>query len=77
MDAYVQTSIDAASNSVNTLYNLLLMAGPILRSVKAPFLFADFLCLQSASNITLIIEAGIPADLQAPMVHVSEMPLTS
>ena len=77
MDACIQTSVDAASNSVNTLYNLLLMAGPILRSVKAPFLFADFLCLHLVSKITPIIKANIPADLQAPMVHISEMPLIS
>ena len=55
MDALLQTSVDAASISVNTLYKRLLMAGPILRSVKAPFLFADFLCPQSASNITFTI----------------------
>ena len=52
---FFQTSVDPASNSVNTLYKRLLMAGPILRSVKAPFLFADFLCPKSASNIILII----------------------
>ncbi len=37
-----QTSVDAGSSSVNTLYNLLLIAGPIFLSVRAPFLLADF-----------------------------------
>ena len=37
-----QTSVDAGSDSINTLYNLLLIAGPILRSVSAPLRFADF-----------------------------------
>ena len=37
-----QTSVDAGSVSVKTLYNLLLIAGPILRSVSAPLRFADF-----------------------------------
>ena len=37
-----QISVEAGSVSINTLYNLLLSAGPILDSVNAPFLFADF-----------------------------------
>ena len=51
-----QTSVDAASVSVNTLYKRLLMAGPILRSVKAPFLFADFLCPRLVSTMELMID---------------------
>lgn len=37
-----QTSVDAGSVVINTLYSLLLIAGPILRSVRAPLRFADF-----------------------------------
>lgn len=35
-------SVEAGSSPINTLYNRLLTAGPILESVRAPFLFADF-----------------------------------
>ena len=55
MDSCFQTSVDAASNSVNTLCNRLLIAGPILRSVKAPFLLADFWYLELVSNVEVII----------------------
>lgn len=44
-----QTSVDAGSVSVKTLYSLLLIAGPILRSVRAPFRFADF-CFAASSR---------------------------
>lgn len=37
-----QTSVDAGSVSMKTLYSLLLIAGPIFRSVRAPLRFADF-----------------------------------
>lgn len=41
-----QISVEAGSVSVNTLYNLLLNAGPTLDSVNAPFLLADFCAVQ-------------------------------
>ena len=37
-----QTSVDAGSASIKTLNSLLLIAGPILRSVSAPLRLADF-----------------------------------
>ena len=48
-----QTSVDAGSLSINTLYNLLLIAGPIFRSVSAPFRFADF-CPRRAISYLLL-----------------------
>ena len=50
----IQTSVEVGSDSVKTLYSRLLMAGPILRSVRAPFLFADFLTAFGQLTIPLL-----------------------
>ena len=40
----IHTSIEVGSRDINTLYSLLLIAGPILDSVNDPLLLAVFCC---------------------------------
>jgi len=69
-----QTSVEVGSDSMNTLYSLLLIAGPILRSVSAPFLLADFCGLsENRSFHYLMTELGnIPVSFPINLVHGAE-----
>ena len=70
-----QTSVDAGSASIKTLYSLLLIAGPTFRSVSAPLRFADF-CHKvnpSALSIPLPTSWGmdyVPASPARSTAHV-------
>ena len=55
---HVYTSADSGSRSMKTLYRRRLSAGPILASVRAPFLLADF-CNAERHGVSNVIRFGM------------------
>ena len=64
----VYGSTKVGSEDIKILYNFLLMAGPILESVNAPFLLAFFYCL-SVTPIHILTGFHLPLDLVIVEVH--------